>query len=72
MQVVAVYTFTNNGMVMVFGPDGQQMPEYQGRRADVEASIRRDFPDAVWREPFDYAAVAAMMREERRENAFEP
>lgn len=59
---VTVYPFLNNGMVAVFDETGEQMPAYQGKRVDVEASIRRDFPDADWKEPFDFAAAAAQRR----------
>lgn len=59
---VTVYTFSNNGMVAVFDERGEQMPDYQGKLADVEASIRRDFPDADWKEPFDFAAAARAAR----------
>lgn len=56
-RVVRVWTFSNNGMVMACDEAGEQVPEYQGRLEDVEARIRRDFPDAEWMEPFDFAAA---------------
>lgn len=31
-------------MVMVFDENGQQMPEYQGRKEDVMEKIQRDAP----------------------------
>ncbi len=56
--VVRVWTFSNNGMVMAVNAAGEQVPDYQGRLEDVEAKIRRDFPDAEWAEPFDFAEAA--------------
>jgi hypothetical protein len=43
-----------NGMVMAFDQNSEQMPEYQGRFEDVRHKIIRDFPDitiqgAIWR-----------------------
>lgn len=35
----------DNGMVMVFGDDGQQMTEYQGRFEDVHLQIWLDAAD---------------------------
>lgn len=61
-RVVRVWTFSNNGMVMACDEEGQQVPEYQGRLADVEARLRADFPGAEWMEPFDYADAAAWAR----------
>lgn len=55
--VVKIYTFSNNSMVMAFDKHGEQVPEYQGPLADVGERIRRDYPDAVWMEPFDFAAA---------------
>jgi hypothetical protein len=60
--VVRVWTFTN-GMVMACDAAGQQVPEYNGRLTEVAERIRRDFPEAEWMEPFDYAAAA---RDSRR------
>ncbi len=62
--VTRVWTFSNNGMVMACDAFGEQVPEYQGRLEDVEAAIHRDFPDAEWMEPFDFAAAARARREE--------
>lgn len=36
-----------NGMVMVFGPNGEQLPEYQGRWSDKEAEIRAHFDGVI-------------------------
>jgi hypothetical protein len=35
-----------NGMVMAFDGSGNQVPEYQGREADVLPKLRQDFPNA--------------------------
>jgi hypothetical protein len=45
-----------NGMVMAFDQNGEQMPDYQGRLEEVQEKIRRDFPavrieGAVWSSP---------------------
>ena len=45
-----------NGMVMAFDQNGEQMPDYQGRLSDVQDKIKCDFPTvkiegAVWRPP---------------------
>jgi hypothetical protein len=45
-----------NGIVMAFDQNGEQMPEYQGRFEDVRDKITRDFPGvaiqgAIWRNP---------------------
>lgn len=55
---VNVYPFTNNGMVIVFDQFGEQMPAYQGVVEEYGQAIRRDFPNAVWHDPFDYATAA--------------
>lgn len=36
-----------NGLVMAFGPDRQQVPEYQGEGTAMVPKIRRDFPGLV-------------------------
>lgn len=48
-EVVTVYRWTN-GMVMVFGSDGEQVPELQGKATPERlASIRaRTTPDTRW------------------------
>jgi len=51
-KIKNVYIFAN-GMTMVFGHDGQQMPEYQGRTEDVmplirEAGYREMVPLVEW------------------------
>lgn len=48
---------------MAVDENGDQVPEYQGPLADVEGRIRRDFPDAEWMPPFDFAAAAQERRE---------
>jgi len=37
-----------NGMVMVFDQHGHQMPDYQGRYADVREKIVAVFPEERW------------------------
>lgn len=39
-----------NGMVMVFDQEGQQLPEFQGPRDDVEYVIRLVAPEVIWEE----------------------
>jgi hypothetical protein len=34
-------------MVMAFGEDGKQVPEYQGHGRDIIPKLRRDFPHLV-------------------------
>ncbi len=53
VQLTHAYKF-QNGMVMAFDQNGEQMPEYQGRSEDVEPKIRADFPhvtieERMWR-----------------------
>lgn len=48
-QITHVYEFSN-GMVMVFDQHGQQMPEFQGPKEDVEQAIRQVAPHVVWRD----------------------
>jgi len=44
-----------NGTVMVFDADGEQIPEYQGQYGDVWQSILKDAPlDAVFTHWFGY------------------
>lgn len=38
-----------NGMVMVFDQHGQQMPEYQGRAAEVREKILAAAPNVEWK-----------------------
>ncbi len=64
-DVVRVWTFSNNGMVMATDASGEQVPEYQGRLADVGDRIRHDFPDAQWMEPFDFTEAARLLREDQ-------
>ena len=35
----------SNGMVMAFDESGQQVPDYQGRGAEVIPRLRRKYPD---------------------------
>lgn len=44
MPLKDVYKF-DNGMVMAFDESGQQMVEFQGQIADVEAKIRASYPN---------------------------
>jgi hypothetical protein len=37
-----------DGMVMVFDEDGEQMPQYQGRVDDVRDKILKVAPDVPW------------------------
>ena len=37
-----------NGMVMVFDQNGEQMPEFQGRVTDVKDKIVAAAPGVVW------------------------
>lgn len=55
-----------NGMVMVFDAEGEQIPEYQGKYEEVKGSILRDAPpDAVFTHWFGYSAEpATICREE--------
>lgn len=34
-----------NGMLAVFGDDGQQMPDYQGMGSEMIPKLRCDYPD---------------------------
>lgn len=49
----SVYRF-QNGMVMVFDAEGNQMPKYQGHERHVLDKVRKDFKgiivDATWPE----------------------
>jgi len=46
---IATVWVCDNGMVVVCDQFGQQMPDYQGRWAEMEAAIRRDAgPDVKW------------------------
>ena len=52
-MIAEVYLFAN-GMVMTFDERGEQIPEYQGKLADVQAKVLADAPAfamfrvAVW------------------------
>ena len=46
LKVTKAFLFTN-GQVIAFGPDGKQVPEYQGHGRDVFPKLRRDFPGLV-------------------------
>lgn len=43
--VVKAYVW-QNGMVMAFDKNGNQVPDYQGRKEDVLDKLKRDFPAA--------------------------
>jgi hypothetical protein len=47
MNKIASVTLYANGMVMVFGIDGEQIPEYQGRYDEVKEKIRAAY-DGPW------------------------
>ena len=48
-QVIKSVIKSQNGMVMVFGKRGEQIPEYQGQYEEVRKSILKDAPpDAVF------------------------
>ena len=36
-----------NGMLMVFGDDGQQVPEYQGFGSEMIPKLKADHPEVV-------------------------
>lgn len=42
--MIAKVIFWSNGIVMVFDEEGQQMPDYQGKKVDMLASILKDAP----------------------------
>lgn len=45
--MIASVTVWENGMVLVFDEEGQQMPEYQGNENDVMERILKDKPNYV-------------------------
>lgn len=61
---VKLATYWQNGMVMVFGYDGEQIPELQGRYEDMRAKVlaaaddQTRFAVGVWRELLEDVARA--------------
>jgi hypothetical protein len=47
VRIRAVYLW-QNGMLMVFGQDGQQMPEFQGPVETVGERVAELFPRELW------------------------
>ena len=53
-RVINTVIKSQNGTVMAFDADGEQIPEYQGQYDDVKESILRDAPtDALFTHWFD-------------------